>query len=189
LGVFLNSTKTVIILFLCCCSCTSKSPIREKPLNVYLTGSSSYKLLPPEKIENPLDTAQRVSASWQGRNYFFNAWVKADETGIEMTLLNELGARMGELSYRDGRVSFSSPVFPSLLKPEYIVADFQLCFYSAPALRQALEDCGLSFEYTENSRRILQGKTVIIEIEKKQNTVSLVNHLRGYAYTLEGNFQ
>jgi len=107
-----------------------------------------------------------------------------------MTLLNELGAQMGELSYHDGRVSFSSPVIPSsLLKPEYIVADFQLCYYSAPALRQALENCGLSFEYTENSRRIFQGKKIIIEIEKKQNTVRLVNHLRKYSYTLEGIFE
>jgi len=186
----LNNTKTVIILFLCCCSCTSKTPIREKPLNVYLTGGSSYRLLPPEKIENPLDMAQRISASWQGKNYFFNAWIKADETGIEMALSNELGAHMGELSYRDGRISFSSPVIPSsLLKPEYIVADFQLCFYSAPALRQALENCGLVLESTDNSRRILEGKTVIIEIEKSQNTVRLINHLRGYTYTLEGNFE
>jgi len=185
----LRCKKITIIFFLCCCSCAPKAPVRENRPNVYLAGSSPFFLLPCGDIENPLDMAQRISASYLGRNYSFNAWIKADEAGIEMTLLNELGARMGELSYRDGQVSFSSPVFPSSLKPEYIVADFQLCFYSAPALRQALEDCGLSFEYTENSRRILQGKTVIIEIEKAQNTVRLVNHLRRYAYTLEGIFE
>jgi len=184
---FSRCKKITIIFFLCCCSCAPKAPVGEKPLNVYLTADSPFFLLPCGDIENPLDTAQRISASYQGRNYSFNAWVKADKTGIEMTLMNELGARMGELSYRDGQVSFSSPVISSsLLKPEYIVADFQLCFYSAPALCQALEDCGLSLEYTENSRRIFQGKNIIIEIEKKQNTVSLVNHLRKYAYTLEG---
>jgi len=133
--------------------------------------------------------AQRISASWQGKDYFFNAWVKADETGMEMTLLNELGVSMGELSCRKGLISFSSTIFPKSLKPEYIVADFQLCFYNATALRQALEDCGLSFENTGNNRRILKGKTLIIEIEKSRNTVRLVNHLRGYTYTLEGNFE
>jgi hypothetical protein len=183
----LHCKKITIIFFLCCCSCTPKAPVRENRPNAYLAAGSPFFLLPCGDIENPLDMAQRISASYQGKNYFFNAWVKADKTGIEMTLLNELGAQMGELSYREGRVSFSSPVFPSsLLKSEYIVADFQLCYYSAPALRQALENCGLSFEYTENSRRILQGKKIIIEIEKKQNTVSLVNHLRKYSYTLEG---
>jgi hypothetical protein len=188
LGIFLNKTRTVIILFLCCCSCASKDTVREKP-NAYLTDSSQYRLLPPENIENPLDMAQLISASYKGRDYFLNAWVKADQAGMEMTLLNELGATMGELSYRNGLASFSSPVLPQSLKPEYIVADFQLCFYSAPALREALEDCGLLFETDENSRRIFQGKTLIIEIDKSQNTVRLVNHLRGYAYTLEGNFR
>lgn len=133
--------------------------------------------------------AQYISASWQGKNYFFNAWVTADETEMEITFLNELGANMGELSYRDGFASFSSPVFPQSLKPEYIIADFQLCFYSAAALRHALEDCGLLLEDTGSGRRILQGKTVIVEIEKDRNAVRLVNHLRGYAYTLEGNFE
>ena len=176
-------------MFLCCCSCASKTSTGKSPLNVYLSGSSPYKLLPPENIENPLDMAQHISASWQGKNYFLNAWIKADKAGMEMTLLNELGAQMGELSYHNGLASFSSPVFPAILKPEYIVADFQLCFYNTSALRQALENCGLVLEGTENSRRILEGKTVIIEIEKSPNAVRLINHLRGYTYTLEGNFE
>jgi hypothetical protein len=133
--------------------------------------------------------AQQISASYKGMNFFLNAWVKADETGMEMVLLNELGARMGELSYRNGLVSFSSPMAPSAMKPEFIVADFQLCFYNTSALRQALNDCGLSFEDTGNSRRIFKGKTIVIEVEKDRNTVRLVNHLRGYAYTLEGDFE
>jgi len=182
----LNITKTLIIVFLCC-SC-AKNTTGDKQLNVYLTGSSKYILLPPGNIENSMDMAQQISASYKDMEYFINAWVKADETGMEMILLNELGAHMGELSYRNGQVSFSSPVFPSSMKPEYIIADFQLCFYNAMALRKALEACGLSFEDTGNSRRIFQGKTLIIEVEKSRNTVKLVNHLRGYTYTLEGNF-
>jgi len=136
-----------------------------------------------------MDTAQRICAEYGGKDYFFNAWVKADEAGIEMILLNELGVNMGELSYRGGLVSFSSPIFPKSLKPEYIIADFQLCFYNASALRHALEECGLSLENTDNNRRIFQGKTVIIEIEKNKNNIKLVNHLRGYSYTLEGDFK
>jgi hypothetical protein len=188
----LNNKKPIIILVLCCCSCVPKGPV--KPVKetgpfIYLTNSSKYFLLPCDDIENSLDMAQRISASWQGKDYFFNAWVKADEAEMEMTLLNELGVSMGELSYRNGLVSLSSQVFPKSLKPEYIVADFQLCFYNAASLRRALEDCGLLFENTGNVRRIFQGKTVIIEIEKNQNAVRLVNHLRGYTYTLEGNFE
>jgi len=189
LGILLKSTKMVIILVLCCCSCASKVPGGENRPFIYLTDSSKYFLLPPSDIENPIDMAQRISASWQGSNFTFNAWLKADKTEMEMILLNDLGVNIGELSYRDGLVSLSSSVFPKSMKPEYIVADIQLCFYSANALRQAVEDCGLSFENSGNKRRILKGKNVIIEIEKSGNMVKLNNLLRKYTYTLEGNFE
>ena len=136
-----------------------------------------------------MDNYQLVSASYGGWNYQMNAWVRADETGIDMTLLNELGANMGELIWRGGAVSFSSPVFPQSLNPQYIIADFQLCFYSAASVAHALEESGLSFEETESGRRVLNGNTVIIEITKSQNMVRFVNHLRGYVYTLEGDFK
>ena len=186
----MNGKKKSIILHLllggvlaCFCACVSGLP------HVRLTDSSEYILLPPKDIEYPLDSHQLVSASYQGKDYFLNAWVKADTTGLNITIINELGANMGELSYRRGTASFSSPVFSLPFKPEYIIADFQLCFYSAPALRRALEDCGLSLEDAGNSRRILQDTAVIAEIEKSQNVVKFINHLRGYAYTLEGNFE
>jgi hypothetical protein len=136
-----------------------------------------------------MDMEQRISASWQGSNYSFNTWLKADKTEMEMILLNELGVNIGELSFRNGLVSLSSPVLPKSMKPEYIVADFQICFYSEPALRKAIEDCGLSFENSGKNRRILNGKKVIIEIEKSRNIIKLNNRLRGYTYTLEGNFE
>ena len=186
---FLNCTKIVILLTLCLGSCASKAAVRENPLSVYLTDNSNFILLSPAGIENPMDMAQYISASYGGQEYLLNAWVQADETGMGMTLLNELGVNMGELSYRNGAVSFSSSVFPKNLKSEYIIADFQLCFYKETPLRQALNDCGLSFEQTEKGRRVLSKETVVIEIEKSPGSVRLINHLRGYTYTLEGEFQ
>jgi len=132
---------------------------------------------------------QFVSASFGGKDYFLNAWVTADAAGLNIAMTNEMGANMGELSYRDGAVFFSSTLFPPSLRPEYIVADFQLCFYKTPELRQALEGCGLSFKDTMTGRHVFQGQNVIIEIEKSQNVVKLINHLRGYVYTLEGDFE
>jgi hypothetical protein len=172
------------------CSCASRSATAaDKRLYAYLSNSAKYVLLPPQAIEKPIDMAQHISASFGGQDYFFNAWVRADETGMEITLFNELGAAMGELSYRDGYVHFSSPVFPTTLKPEYIVADFQLCFYDPLLIQQALKNCGLVFEADEKVRRILERKNVIINIEKDQNIVQIKNNLRGYNYTLEGDFE
>jgi len=133
--------------------------------------------------------AQFISASYMGQNHYFHAWVKANETGMDITMFSELGASMGDLSYRDGIVAFSSNVIPTSFKPEYIIADFQLCFYDPVLLRRALEDCGLSLEMQGNTRRIFNRRNLIIEIEKTPDKVRFVNHLRGYVYTLEGDFE
>ena len=187
----MNRKKTdifLLLLFLAfyCNSCVSNG--ENKLPFIWLTDSKKFTLLPPSDIDVPLDSQQIISASYGGQDFQFIAWVSADETGLDMTLVNELGVSMGELSYRDGAVSFSSSVFPKFLKPEYIVADFQFCFYNDQKLRQTLEESGLSLEKTETGRRILKGDTVIIEIEKSQNIVKFINYLRGYAYTIEGNF-
>ena len=181
--IFFSLLASILSCFVSCASAATG-----EPPYIWLTESSKYTLLPPENIENPIDNHQLVSASYGGLDYQINAWVKADETEIDITLLNELGANMGELIWRGGTVSFSSPVFPKSINPKYIVADFQLCFYKTDALRQSLEKGGLSFEETESVRRVINGDTAIIEIVKGVNKIKFVNHLRGYAYTLEGGF-
>jgi len=160
----------------------------EKQLFAYLTDKARFVLLPPGGIEKPMDSSQLISASYGGQNFYFNAWVQADENGMDLSLFNEMGASMGELSYKNGAINFTSQVFPKNLSPEYIVADFQLCFYNPIMLKKALEQCGLILEISGSTRRVLNGKTLIVEIEKTQNMVRLVNHLRRYAYTLEGQF-
>jgi hypothetical protein len=199
-GVFLNKSKkekpqkngllpAAIAVILLLVSCASRHIDSENRPYAYLTDGSKFFLLPPGGTEKSMDMAQHISASYGGQDYFFNAWVKADEAGMEMTLFNELGVNMGELSYRDGAVNISSPIFPKSLRPEYIVADFQLCFYKPLLLRRALKDCGLLFETEGSIRRVLKGKKTITEIEKTGASVKLANRLRGYVYTLEGDFE
>jgi len=175
----------------CILSCASTAK-KKDILYVNLTDSSRFVLLPTEGIEQNMDMLQFLSSEFMGRNIFFQAWVKADENVIEMMLFNELGASMGELSYRNGTINFSSAILPrtvmQLFNPVYIIADFQLCFYDPILLGRALEDSGLVLETNGSSRRILSGNDVIIEIEKTENTVELVNHLRKYTYVMEGDF-
>ena len=139
-----------------------------------------------------MDMIQFLSAEFRGQNYFFNAWVKADENALEIALFNEMGASIGELSYMNGAVHFSSAVIPMAamryIKPEYVIADFQLSFYDPFLLDKSLRDSGLVLEINNDSRRILSGNEAIIEIEKTENAVKFINHLRKYAYTLEGDF-
>ena len=179
---------------ICILSCTSveKKDMQEDILFVYLTDSSKFVLLPTEGIEKSMDMVQSVSAVFRGKDEFFNVLVMADKNAIEMIFLNELGASVGELSYRDGAVHFSSTVIPNVViksfRMEYVIADYQLCFYNPFLLGQSLKDCGLVLETIDGSRRILSGNEVIIEINKTDSAVELVNHQWGYNYILEGDF-
>jgi len=188
-----NKRSIVFLLLaasvLCFSSCASRAAVRETRPYVWLTNNAKFILLPPAYIETPLDHQQLISASFQGRNHQMAAWVKADETGIDMTLMSELGATVGELFFRDGAVSFSSPLFPRAIGGEHIIADFQLSFYNAAALASALEAGGLTFEEAGTARRVFEGGTLIVEIERSRTVVRLVNHLRGYSLTLEGDFE
>ena len=172
---------------LCLCSCASRRAAETLPY-VWLADGSKFVLLHPQNIETLLDGPQLISASFLGQEHQMITWVKADEEGIHMVLLNEMGSNMGELSYQNGAISFTSSVFPRSLRPEYIIADFQLCFYNTPALEKALKECGLSFQETAAARRVMQRNNTIIEITMSANIIKIVNHLRGYTFTLEGDF-
>jgi len=185
---------SLLFFFSICLTCilSCKSVAREDRPYSYLTDNSKFILLHPEGIEQAMDMAQYISAEIRGRKFFINSWVKADENAIEMAFFNEFGASIGDLSYRDGIARFSSAVIPKAVlrsfKPEYIIADFQLCFYDPALLGKSLEDSGLVLEIEDGRRRILSGNEVIIEIKRTENTVSLENYLRKYSYTLEGDF-
>jgi len=194
LGTQLNNRKEInrrlvflaALVFIYLCSCSSLAV--DKRLYAYLSDRSKFFLLPPAAIEKSMDMAQHISAVYNGQRFYFSSWVLADENRLDMSLFNELGAAMGELSYSEGVVSLSSAVLPKSIKPEYIVADFQLCFYDPDLLGMALKDCGLVLETQNNRRCVFERKSLIIEIEKTSDAVKLVNHLRGYSYTLEGDF-
>ena len=175
-------------VFLCFGSCVSAAKSSAVPPHAYLTDTSRFLLLPTRDIGKPIDMPQRISASFQGRDLSLLAWVKADESEIQVTLLNEMGTNIGELFYSDYSISLSSEVLPGSIKPEYIIADFQLCFYNAVLISKALKDCGLDMETSETTRRILKGNDVVYEIVMDSEWVRITNHLRGYTYTLEGDF-
>lgn len=182
-----------LLLFSICFTFIFSCKTTSKGLHTNITDNAKFFLLPTEEIEKNIDMAQYITAKFGGRNYFFTSWVKADKNAIEMAIFNELGASIGELSYsEDGAISFTSTVIPKAalryFKPEYIIADFQLCFYDPVSVGNSLEEIGLVLEIQGDNRSILNGNEVIIEIVKTENTVRLTNNLRGYSFTFEGDF-
>jgi hypothetical protein len=126
-----------------------------------------------------------------------DVWVQADETQLAMTFVNSFGAGMGDLVFTKAGISFSSPYFPASFASEYIVADFQFCFYRAERLARVLAELGLTFTAERRSlpdggeaevRVISDGKKRVAEIEKTKTEIHYTNHLRAYSYTILGEF-
>ena len=182
--------RAFILLYLVSCATQSNIP-RFSP--VYLTDKASYYLLPAREIEKPLDCAQQITVNYDKQEFTLDAWVRADESGIEIALFTPMGISMGDFSFSDSGVSLDSPVFPPSFKAEYMAADFQLCYFHPEALRFALAEIGLSFEIFDNKnddgmpfeiRRISESGKIIIEINKTGNEIQYTNLLRGYGYIL-----
>ncbi|WP_010253136.1 DUF3261 domain-containing protein [Treponema primitia] len=182
-----------IIFWLVSCATTQKPNQNVSP--VYVTNRVTYTLLSPDHIEAPLDMAQQISGVYGGQEMLLDAWVQADRGGISIALINSFGVSMGDLSFTGDAISFSSSMFPPSFKAEYVAADFQFCFYRIDALVPALRGLSLVVEIRDTPdgsvevRRIFDKKKLIIEIEKKPDEVRYTNVLRGYAYTLRGDFR
>jgi hypothetical protein len=178
----------VLLLLLFACKTTDT----KDGLYAYLTNTSRFYLLPPEYMEKPVDMAQSISALYNDDEFYFNAWVKTGGGFIEMVLMSEMGTEIGRLSYDGKTISFSSSVLPSSLKPEYVIADFELCFFSPDAILPALKQAGLDFISEKSGsteiRRVFEKGKLIIQIEKTASSVTFSNELRGYSYTIMGNF-
>ncbi|MDR2631957.1 MAG: DUF3261 domain-containing protein [Spirochaetaceae bacterium] len=175
-------------LLISCVTKPSESPYPP----VYLTRRAWYTLLPPNEIEAPLDLGQHITGTYGEEEFVLEAWTEADENRVTMAFFNSLGVSMGDLSFDGGGLFFSSAFLPPQVTAEYILADFQLCFYRPEALEKALNRAGLTFKVEKavdtawEVRSLFEGKTLIIKIEKGSSSVVYTNYFRRYAYTLEG---
>jgi hypothetical protein len=182
---------TALAVF-CVCNCAARPEQRTVP-PVFVTNYAGFQLLPPSQCGAPLDMAQRISGKYGENEYAFTVWTLSDTTVLSMTLMNDMGGGIGELTYTGDAIKYTSNFTALPARPEYIAADFQFCFYDANALFAALEKCGLIFELNQEEqteiRRISDNEnSIIIEIKKTNNVIYFTNFLRSYSYQITGDF-
>ena len=78
------------------------------------------------------------------------------------------------------------------MKPEYVLADFQACFYPFEALQKNFDKYGFDFDELRTAgsgepppdfeRTLTDNGKVILRIVRKANEIDLVNELRHYKY-------
>lgn len=166
----------------------------ESSLNpVYVTNRKKIMLLRTSDLRENKDVEQILSGKYGNQEFSFLCYLELDENGIFLSLFNEFGVGMGNISYDGKTAAFDSKVFPKNLKCEYIIFDLQLAYYSSDALENAFNKIGMKFvsEKKEDggikseTRKVFDGKKLIEQIEISGNEIKIQNFLRGYSYNLE----
>ncbi len=187
-AVRLFSFSIFMIIVLSSCVHLDEETSDDQEVEVFLTNEVVYKFLDPVNIEKPVDMLQKIEGRYGDTEFSLLIYVKADSDKSEMIILNDFASELARITYSEGRALASGLVAEAGLSAEYIMADFQLAYFKARIISNSLSASGLSFtEYSEGDkivREILDGKKLIIHIEKNTDSLYFNNILRDYSYLI-----
>lgn len=173
---------------------------------IFYSDSKSINLLPTSAMEGSIDEVQHLEGTFskdptvQGaqedtssKTFSGEVWVRANDTILSITLMGSFGVTVAELTYANDSVSFASSVMDvEKMKLEYVLADFQACFYPFEALQKNFDKYGFDFDELRTAgsgepppdfeRTLTDNGKVILRIVRKANEIHFVNELRHYKY-------
>ena len=160
---------------------------------VFYSDGRAVSLLPTSAMTLRIDMPQRIEGNFvkpDGSNDSFEAdsWVRANDSVLSITLFTGFGTTLGEITYASDSVKAESSVMDvAKLKTEYLVADFQICFYPFDALRKNFEQAGFAFSETRSGdadfvRTLSDNGKTILTARKSGREIHLENVLRRYSY-------
>ena len=170
---------------------------------VFYSDGHAVSLLPTSSMTEGIDMPQRIEGRFvkpDGSTDSFEAdsWVRANDSVLSITLFTGFGTTLGEITYaRDSVKAESSVMDVAKIKTEYLIADFQICFYPFDALRKNFEQAGYAFTETRSGagntdyvRTLADNGKTLLTARKSGTEIHLENVLRGYSYHItlgEGN--
>ena len=170
---------------------------------VFYSDGNAVSLLPTSSMTEGIDMPQRIEGRFvkpDGSTDSFEAdsWVRANDSVLSITLFTGFGTTLGEITYaRDSVKAESSVMDVAKIKTEYLIADFQICFYPFDALRKNFEQAGYVFTETRSGagntdyvRTLADNGKTLLTARKSGTEIHLENVLRGYSYHItlgEGN--
>ena len=119
---------------------------------VYYTDERAVSLLPTEAMNANLDMPQHLRGEFtqqdgSTKSFEGDSWVRANDTTLSIMLFSGFGTTIAEITYTKDSVHFESSVMDvEKMKAEYVLADFQVCFYPYKALKDNFEEAGFVFE-------------------------------------------
>lgn len=180
-----------ILIFSCASKPQNEFPVTCKNLKpVYITDSKKIFLLHPAYNSSIVDSLQLLEGNFDKQTFSLLIYSQIDSKAISLSLFNDFGTDMGNVSFNENNVIFDSAFFPASLPGEYIIADIQNAYYDINALSQNYKKSKLIF-YSElneknnsEKRFIYDGSKLIEEIQISKKGIIIINYLRNYKYEL-----
>ena len=142
--------RALVLAFLLALVGCSSSNVKPGTAPVYYSDNRSVALLPTAAMTEPIDMPQHIAGNFtkpDGSTDSFEAdsWVRANDSILSITMFTGFGTTLGEITYeRDSVKAESSVLDVTKMKAEYLVADFQVCFYPFVALKENFEKAGFT---------------------------------------------
>jgi hypothetical protein len=187
----LRALAFAVLLALVGCS---RSNVKPGTAPVYYSDNRSVALLPTSAMTEKLDMPQHLRGEFTQqdgslKSFEGDSWVRANDTILSIMLFSGFGTTIAEITYGKDSVHFESSVMDvEKMKAEYVLADFQVCFYPYKALKDNFEEAGFVFEESRGGanldyvRTLKDGNTLVLTAERKGKEITLVNSLRHYSY-------
>ena len=198
--------RALALAFLLALVGCSRSNVKPGTAPVYYSDNRSVALLPTAAMTEKLDMPQHLRGEFTQqdgslKSFEGDSWVRANDTTLSIMLFSGFGTTIAEITYGKDSVHFESSVMDvEKMKAEYVLADFQVCFYPYKALKDNFEEAGFVFEESRGGsngdtnggandgtaldyvRTLKDGNTLVLTAERKGKEITLVNSLRHYSY-------
>lgn len=170
--------------------CSSERAFVGNSARIFYSDERSVPLISPEKNSFSVEENQHVSGRFGDRSFSAESWMRINDSTIHLMIFGNIGNTLAELVYTEGSVSFKSSLIDGeKIKPEYILADIQFCYYPKEALERNFLPAGFSFVERRQGnvqvRELLENGRLILKMERTSSRIFLKNELRNYSYSIE----
>lgn len=171
-------------------SCASRSSFVSDQYPVYYSDLHFVHLIDPAKNPTKIEERQNMTGAYGDKKFSAESWMLLDSASMRIMLFSSMGNTLAEISYTQDSITFESRWMDAKkIKPEYILADIQFCYYPTNVLKENFERADLEFSEVELSdrkvRTLSESGREILRMEKIGNRISLKNELRKYSYQVE----
>lgn len=171
-------------------SCASQSASSGNPAHVHYSDSRYVHLLSPGAFQSSVEENQRIAAAYGEKKFSAESWMLLNDSIVRVLVFSPVGGTVVEIVYMEDSLFMESRWMDAQkVKPEYVVADIQFCYYPANALAENFRAAGLEFDESSEDgvtvRTLRENGKVLVKMERRDGVLSIENFLRRYSYRIE----